>query len=293
MLAIADTTAPTGEQWVYEPKWDGIRAVTSVRDGRLRVRTRRGRDVTEQFPELNGLVEAVERDEPVILDGELVVLVDGHPDFGSVISRMQTPSSTAARAARQQPATLMVFDVMEHRGADLRLRPWTARREILESLELSGPAWDVNVVGDDPDEMIAVSDQYGLEGILAKRRDSTYHHRRTRDWVKVKHRHLVDLYVGGWRDTADGLTLLLGEQTEDGLEYRGGVSRDVERVPDLKVALKSLSRKDSPFSERISGEAGKANWVDPLLPVEVEYGSTSADRRLRQPRLVRVRIDML
>jgi len=295
MLAVKADRPPVGEQWVYELKWDGIRALVYVDGGRIRVETRRGRDITGQFPELTGLVDAIGDASPATLDGELVVFTDEQPDFGAVISRMQASTSVAGRAARKHPATLIVFDVLEVRGEDVRHRPWTTRRAFLDELALDDPHWRTSVIGDDADDMIAISLENGLEGIMAKKRSSTYHDRRTRDWVKIKHRQHTDLLVGGWHETDKGhLSLLVGEDTEDGLKYRGRVSQGVDTVPDLRVALDSLKASTSPFNAPLPPHSGAhPHWVDPILPVEVEYGSDTPDGQLRHAKLVRVRIDLL
>ncbi|WP_147135863.1 hypothetical protein [Stackebrandtia albiflava] len=293
MSATTAETAPRGGEWVYEVGWGGVRVLVSTDGGEPTVLTRRGRDVSAWFPELSGFAEAVAGAVPVTLDGELLVVDGTATDPGPVEARLRMSAATAAREARRRPATFTVYDILCHRGRDTRGFAWEHRRTVLERLDLSGPAWGTAPVADDPDEARRLSDEYGRDGIVAKRRASTYHDRRTRDWVAVRHRHVAQLVVGGWWTAPEGTALLVGERTDDGLVHRGSVRRGVDAVPDLAVALDGLDRTESPFRGRKPSGVGRAHWVDPLLPVEVRHGGIDPGGLLTDPELVRVRIDLL
>ena len=176
------------------------------------MRTRLGREVSRQFPELQGIVDAV---GDAVFDGELVVLTGEVPDWGAVIGRLRARSATIARLSTSTPVTMMVFDVLALDGEDLRRRPYRERRGVLEGLSLAD-RWVVPPASDDGPTAVEVSARFGLEGVIAKRAASPYvSGRRSRYWVKVRHKDAVDVLVVGWvlRESG-GLSLLLAEATK-------------------------------------------------------------------------------
>jgi bifunctional non-homologous end joining protein LigD len=258
--------------------------ICGIDHGRVELVTRLGNDVAAKFPELHGLVEHV---DDAILDGELVVLTDDRPDWGAVIRRRKAKPSTVRALAEAHPATVMVFDVLALDGEDLRRRPYTERRAILESLDLAD-GWVVPPVSDDGPAMMATSLEFGLEGVIAKRAASRYSSgRRGRDWIKVKHEDLIDTMVVGWEQRASGgLTLLLAERTADGgLIYSGRCTAP----RSLIEVLEPLATETPPVAVSARG----VQWVRPVLEVEVTAASRAPDGRLRQPRFVRPRVDQL
>jgi bifunctional non-homologous end joining protein LigD len=274
---------PTGPGWRYEFKWDGIRLICGIDHGRVELLTRLGNDVAAKFPELHGITAVGD----AVLDGELVVLTDDRPDWGAVIRRRQAKLSAVRALAEGHPATVMVFDVLALDGEDLRRRPYTERRAILESLELTD-GWVVPPVSSDGPAMIATSLEFGLEGVIAKRAASRYHSgRRGRDWIKVKHADLIDTVVIGWeRRASGGLTLLLAERTaEGGFFYSGRCTAP----RSLIEVLEPLATATPPVAVAARG----VQWVRPVLEVEVTAASRAPDGRLRQPRFVRPRVDQL
>jgi len=275
---------PTGPSWRYEFKWDGIRLICGIDHGRLDLRTRLGNDVAAKFPELHAIVEHV---DDGILDGELVVLTDDRPDWGAVIRRRQARASAVRALAEAHPATVMLFDVLSLAGEDLRRRPYTERRAILETIELA-EGWVVPPVSDNGPAMMATSLEFGLEGVIAKRAASRYSSgRRGRDWIKVKHKDLIDTVAIGWeRRASGGLTLLLGERAADGrFRYVGKCTAP----RSLVEVLSPLATETPPVAVSARG----VQWVRPVLEVEVTAASRAPDGRLRQPRFVRPRVDQL
>ena len=144
MLATVAESVPTGDAWVHEVKWDGMRVLVDVRDGVVTLWSRSERDVTAAFPELAALGEDY---DDMLLDGEVVALDDGRPSFHALAERMHvTRPRQAERLAVTRPVTLMVFDLLRLFGADITGQPWSARRELLERLDLSGRHWQVPAV---------------------------------------------------------------------------------------------------------------------------------------------------
>ena len=141
MLAVKGDVVPSGDRWVHEIKWDGMRTLVDVCDGQVRVWTRTEREVSVAFPELGELGEAY---DDLLLDGEVVRLGDGVPSLGGIADRIHLTSATRAAAlARSSPVTLIAFDVLRHAGRDVSREPWSARRELLESLGLGDVSWQV------------------------------------------------------------------------------------------------------------------------------------------------------
>jgi bifunctional non-homologous end joining protein LigD len=295
MLAVAGTL-PSGDQgWAYEVKWDGIRAIVYVEGGRVRALGRSGQDITARYPELRETGEQLGA-RPAVLDGEVIALgPDGRPSFGQLQQRMHlSGSAEIARTARQVPVSYVVFDVLHLDGQSLLDLPYDERRQRLESLSLSGASLATgdsfrDVPGAD---VLAAAQQRGLEGIVAKRRDSPYRRgRRSGEWVKVKIFKTQEVVIGGWtagngQRSGELGALLLGIPGEDGLRYVGKVGTgfgEQERRAILR-ALAPLTRKTSPFCTPVEpAVAALAHFVRPVIVGEVRYGDRTADDHLRHP----------
>ena len=172
MLATVADRVPTGDAWVHEVKWDGMRVLVDVRDGVVTVWSRNERDVTAAYPEL----EEIGRDyDDMLLDGEVVALDGGRPSFHALTERMHVADRRRAqRLAATRPVTLMVFDLLRLFGSDLTAQPWSARRALLDRLDLSGRNWQVPEVYEDGPQLLAATKEQGLEGIVSKRRTAPY-----------------------------------------------------------------------------------------------------------------------
>jgi bifunctional non-homologous end joining protein LigD len=190
--------------WALELKWDGMRAQLRVaRDGGWCLRSRPGRNCSDQFPELSPLVDSL-AGRDVLLDGELVCLnSDGHPDFHRLRRRLSASSAAAAaRLAALHPATLMVFDVLHLDGRAVRALPYRLRREILDNtLPADGQCWRTpSPLTGDLHAVLEVTRAHELEGVVAKQLDAPYEPgRRSGAWLKHKHRRLETFAVTGWR----------------------------------------------------------------------------------------------
>ncbi|SFN95844.1 bifunctional non-homologous end joining protein LigD [Pseudonocardia ammonioxydans] len=294
---------PTGPGWSFEVKWDGMRVLASVTEGAagagrtLSLRTRSGRDVTPNFPELADLVTLA---PDVVLDGEVVLLDAGVPSFAALAHRMQGVVDPAA--ARRRPVTFMVFDVLRLYGVALLDRPLAERRATLERLDLPGLAHvEASPLYPDGAALLDVTAQRGLEGVVAKRETSPYRPgRRSPDWVKVAHRHSQSCLVGGWRPEKGGRArigaLLLGVPGPDGLEFAGRAGSGlagsaVQQV--LAARLGPLTAQASPFATTIPRvDAAGARWCTPSVVVEIAHLGWTSAGRLRQPVVRGVRDDV-
>jgi bifunctional non-homologous end joining protein LigD len=297
---------PTGPGWVWELKWDGIRALVHLDDGQVRVRARSGRDVTERYPELAGLAVAL-AGRRAVLDGEIVASGDdGQPSFERLQRRMHVQDRVAiARLAHDVPVVYVAFDLLALDGQSLLARPWHERRAALESLRLEGPSWRTSPCArGEGDDLRAFARAHGMEGVIAKREDSIYvPGRRTRAWIKVKHARRQEFVVGGWVEGARGRAgtigaLVLGvyEPLDAPAEHRvlrctgkvgSGFSND--DLARFEPVLARLARADSPFG---AGTVPRgAHFVEPLLVVEVRFTEWTASGTVRQPSFLGVRAD--
>jgi bifunctional non-homologous end joining protein LigD len=302
MLATAGEL-PTGPDWSYEFKWDGVRALAVVSSAGDHWYARSGAEITKAYPELAGLSAALSAEgiADAVLDGEIVVLDErGRPSFMALAERMHVREAGRARQlAATHPVSYMVFDILSANGTDIRSVSYVERRGLLESvgarLGASG-RWIVPPRFTDGPATLAAAHDLTLEGVVAKRLSSVYRPGvRSPDWIKLKHEKTGDYVVGAWRVGKRDLgALLVGTPTAGGLRYRGrvggGISAAVER--DLLARLGPLRTDRSPFVDEVPREDLKgASYVDPVLVVEVRYGLLTPDGRLRFPRFVRLRPD--
>jgi bifunctional non-homologous end joining protein LigD len=295
MLASTGTL-PLGAGWAYEFKWDGVRAISLIEGGRLRLFARSGAEITAAYPELAPLASTV---PSAVLDGEIVVLDDtGRPSFAMLAERIHVRERARAMVlAASRPVTYMIFDMLALDGTDLCRQSYSERRALLDDLGLAGSNWLTPPMFADGPATRDAALENALEGVMAKRLSSVYRPgQRSADWVKVKLDKTDEFVVGGWRAGARPLgALLVGVPTKEGLAYRGrvggGISGASERA--LLAALRPIEVGESPFASPLPRpDAAGARWVRPELVVEVRYGQQTADDRLRFPRFLRLRPDL-
>ena len=288
---------PTGPDWLFEVKWDGWRVLADVEDGRLRLASRSGRDVTAHFPELSDLLELA---PDVLLDGEVVMLENGLPSFTALADRLHR--TLDERTARARPATFMAFDVLRLYGVPLLDRPFGERRATLERLDTAGLGTvSLSPVYTDGEALLQATSAQGMEGVVAKRKDAIYRPgRRSPAWVKTTHRRTQVCVVGGWRperthDSRVG-ALLLGMPSPAGLVFSGrvgsGLAGDtVQRVLRERLAAVAVGR--SPFTAKLPrADAVGARWCDPAVLVEVVSAGWTEGGKLRHPVFRGIRDDL-
>jgi bifunctional non-homologous end joining protein LigD len=301
MLAVAAATLPRDDaNWAYEMKWDGMRALVAVGDGQVRVTSRAGNDVSARYPELDRLADAL-GDVEIVLDGEIVALDEsGVPSFERLQPRMHAGSAAAVRRlAVERPVVFMMFDVLWLAGGSVCELPYPERRALLEHLGLAGPNWQTppTTVGGGA-AVLATATQLGLEGVVAKRLDSTYQPGRRSDaWRKVKPHRGQELVVGGWLRGGGRLegrlgSLLVGYHDGEGaLQFAGRVGSGIDERARaaLERRLAPLRRDTSPFAS--TPRLPNPTWVEPRTVVEVAFHQWTSAGRLRAPRYRGVRDD--
>jgi bifunctional non-homologous end joining protein LigD len=300
MQAQLAAAVPAAEgRYGFEFKWDGIRAVTYWDGHALRLQTRNRKEITPRYPELWALRDALGT-RRAILDGEIVALDErGRPSFEELQKRMGlTAEGDVRRQMRETPVAYLLFDVMYLDGDLLLAATYTARRERLEGLRLTGRHWQTppSQVGHGG-ELMRASLENGLEGVIAKRLDSVYEAgRRSGAWLKVKNRLRQEFVIGGWVDgegRRSGLpgALLVGYWQDGELVYAskvgtGFTDATLARLADL---LRPLERDTSPFD--VGRPPGHPHFVEPRLVAEIEFSEWTRGGELRAPSFKGMRPD--
>jgi ATP-dependent DNA ligase len=287
-LARAATALPLGEEWCYEQKYDGFRAIAFVAGGQLRLQSRTGNDLSRYFPEL----ELPAGD--YVLDGEIVIDRDGPGEaFGSLQLRLHPAASRIERLARELPASYVAFDLLELDGVELLEQPFASRREALEQ-----------IAGIRRSELVRdpAAAQHWLEqteGVVAKRLDAAYAPGKRTAMVKVKRLRTIDCVVMGYRPGVARETvgsLILGLYEPDGklhpVGHTSAFSAKRKRELPGELAAYETGARGSGEPSRWTADRD-LEWVElrPQLVVEVSYDHVSDGRIRHGTKIVRWRDD--
>ncbi len=297
---------PKGD-FVYEPKWDGFRSL-SWSQPEIRLDSRNERPLLRYFPELRSALEQLP--PGTVVDGEIVVVVDGATDFDSLQQRIHPAESRVNMLAEATPAELVAFDLLAHQGEDLRPAPFSDRRErLVEVATALGAPWHLTPQTSDEDVAKRWFDEFesaGCDGIIAKISDAPYQSGK-RAMTKIKHRRTIDVVVGGFREHKDGGkigSLLLGLYNPEGeLHFIGHCSgfADVDRT-EIFRRFQELA-VDASFGETARVPGAQSRWtgdkdqswtpVQPGVVVEVSYDQLEGDRFRHASRFHRWRPDKM
>jgi bifunctional non-homologous end joining protein LigD len=277
------------DRYGWEFKWDGVRAIAYVGGGQVRLLSRTGNDMTAAYPELAVLPRRV--DGPVILDGEIIAIGQGRPDFGLLQSRTRVRDPTG-ELVRRAPVQLYLFDLLHHHGQSLLALPYTERRERLAELGVDAdPVRTTPWYPGGAASVLAASLANALEGVVGKPLDSAYYPGQRRDWIKVKNIRHQEVIIGGWQPgqgrRADTIgSVLVGVRDGSRLRYAGHVGTGFTQaaLSDLIGRLRPLLRGDTPFSTAVPAQQARgAHWVYPRLVGEVAFTEWTTGRMLRHP----------
>jgi bifunctional non-homologous end joining protein LigD len=306
MLATLEDASLQNDGLVYEPKYDGIRALVEITPGRqvpVRLWSRLGNEKTGQFPDLVAALTRFARklQGPVVLDGEIVALDErGEPaGFQRLQNRIHLTESKSRSAAGR--VALIAFDILRDKDEDLRPLPWATRRARLDRV-FKNPGSPIlrrsDVVAGDARALFRQAQEQGWEGLIAKDARSVYHTgKRTRDWRKLKIVHEQEFVVGGWTDArTTGRpfgALLVGYYENGGLQYAGHAGggsnqRELDRVMRL---LAPLEIPASPFTTRPRTNE-RPHWTRPLLVAQLKFTEWTDDGMLRHPIYLGMRDDV-
>ena len=307
MLAKAKETPPAPPGWVYEPKWDGFRAIIWS-DGERRIDSRTGKNLLRYFPEL--APAAAELPSGTVVDAEIVVVVDDVTEFETLQQRIHPAASRVNMLAEQTPAELVVFDLLAVGGADLREEAQSARRARLEVVagEL-GDQWHLTPSTDDLEIATRWFSDYeaaGCDGIIAKSAAGAYVENK-RDWIKWKHRREADCVVGGYRVHKDGDkigSILLGLYDDEGnFNFVGHCSgfSDHDRVELLRRFQQLRTDESFGGDDLVRVPGAQSRWstgkeldwvpVEPGVVVQVGYDQVEGVRFRHATRFERWRPD--
>jgi ATP-dependent DNA ligase len=308
MEAKSVDAIPTGEQWQYEPKWDGFRCL-AFRDGAdVELRSKSGQSLTRYFPELVESLKSLPA-KRFVLDGEIVVPVGKALSFDALLMRIHPAESRVRKLAAGTPASLIVFDLLaDDKGKALVGLPLVERREKLEAFAAKNFAARGTVLLSPatPDESVArawLKGRGGLDGVIAKRIDLPYRTGDRTGMQKIKRMRTADCVVGGFRYASKARvigSMLLGLYDEDGLLHHVGFTSSFTD-PERKALVPKLEKLVGPpgFTGQAPGgpsrwsSARSAEWepLKPKLVVEVQYDHFSGGRFRHGTRFLRWRPD--
>jgi bifunctional non-homologous end joining protein LigD len=301
MLSESKDKVPLGEDYIYELKWDGIRAVIAYDEGKMTIHTRNQNEITKQFPELL-IGEKAFRATNAVFDAEIVSLDgEGKPIFKKVINRMVSRGETnILKLSKTNPVYCYVFDCLYLDGRSLINEPLSKRRVWLKDAIKPETPFRVSEFVEDGQSLFDAAREHGLEGIMAKKRESKYLPGRRSDcWYKVKVRQgsevLVIGYTQGKGDRGQTFGALhIAEKINNELHYRGkvGTGFDDATMNDIFKNLKKVPvlKTISVIGELLDKKT--STWLEPNLIIEVSYSKLTPDNMFREPVFIRQRLDL-
>jgi bifunctional non-homologous end joining protein LigD len=297
MAALLVDALPTGDQWLYEAKFDGYRALVMKDGTKIKILSRKGNDLTDSYPAVKKAAETLGVTSAVI-DGEIVAFDDsGRPSFQQLQHR--SAKGTAIR--------YFAFDLLHLNGRDLQAEPLTSRRAALRRL-LAGSNLDYSdELPGTPDDVVHAITEVGLEGVVAKRRDSRYEAgKRSGAWQKLKVKHRQEFVIGGYKpENRNFQSIVVGYYQDKKLRFAGRVRSGF--APAQRVALFELMRPlkidTCPFADLPTGKTGHwgegvteedmkvLKWVKPALVAEIAFTEWTRDGHLRHSAFMGLRHD--
>jgi DNA ligase D-like protein (predicted ligase) len=307
MLATLVRDAFDDDSYLFEFKWDGVRALAVCTD-ETKVLSRNLRDITATYPELSNIHDRLVCLD-AILDGEVVTFEAGRPSFEKLQSRINVVNPRdVERVMKTIPVVYIAFDLLYLDGRDMTELPVEERKELLERIVV--PSQRIQVSPTIRGEGVTLAEtarERGLEGIVAKKLGSPYAPgKRVRHWLKIKVTHEADVVVGGWTKGEGGRSssfgsLLVGAYDDEGLRFLGAVGTGYsdKTLAQLMAELQKLETDECPFIEdprtlpasMFGKQIRAANWVRPELVAVVEFRELTSASRLRAPSFKRLRRD--
>jgi DNA ligase D-like protein (predicted ligase)/DNA ligase D-like protein (predicted 3'-phosphoesterase) len=294
MLAQTTKTPFDSEDWIFEVKWDGIRAISYV-DDELSIRSRNDKELKDNFPELDELRTLTRN---VVLDGEIIVIKEGKADFQAIIERAKATRGYEIEAQRT-PVTYVVFDIIEKKDKPLLELPLVQRKKILEQSLKDGRHVLISLYADKEGKAYyEAALEKGLEGIIAKKKDSHYEPGvRSSNWLKIKKLATCDCVIFGYTkgegsrsETFGSLVLGLYEMGKPVFVGKVGTGFSQDDLKSLVNTFRKLETKERTLPAGITIE-GEIVWLEPKLVCEVQYQTVTRDDKLRMARFKTLRLD--
>ncbi len=298
MLATLVDDPFSDPDWLFETKWDGVRAVCFIRKGKARFISRNQIEMTAQYPELEGIAASV-RGSDVVLDGEIVALDEyGVSRFQLLQRRLgRKNASEIGRLAATTRIAFYVFDLLYLDGFDLMSCKLLDRKQTLE--QILKPSKNIRYsdhIISEGEQLFAEVARVPLEGMIAKRLESTYVQRRSTDWLKVKTIQQSEVVVGGYTQPRNSRAyfgaLVVGLYKEGKLHYvaHTGGGFNHQTLAQTYKLMQPLKTKDCPFVERPKTNE-PVQWIKPKLVAQVKFSEWTADGRMRHPVFLGLRQD--
>jgi len=305
MLATSIDEPFDGADWVFEIKWDGYRVIAFIEDGKVRLVSRNQNDLTPRYPELKDLAKFIKA-KTAILDGEVVALDEqGRASFDLMQQRTGfRPGGRRGVTHADVPILYYAFDLLYLDGYDLRKIPLEERKKKLATLIIAGDALRYSDHYENQGKaLFEIAREKGLEGILAKKRDSIYQERRSTEWLKIKIRHRIECVIGGYTEPEGSRahfgSIVLGLYDKQGrLIHVGqaGSGFNQKSLDEIWKMLQKRETKRNPFYGEVEA-LRKVFWIKPELVAEIEYAewtegaSGGGGPKLRAPVFLGLRDD--
>lgn len=295
MLAKTAEKSFSSKDWIFEIKWDGIRAISYIHED-LSIKSRNQKELKNFFPEFDELEQLTHN---TVLDGEIIIMRNGKVDFQAVLKRIQATTSQEINYLHQkQPALYILFDILEKNGKPVTSKPLLERKQLLFDTVKEGKNVLVTDFIENSGELYYQAIiKKGLEGIIAKKKDSTYiQGARTNDWLKIKKIRECDCVIFGYtkgtgiRQSTFG-ALILGLYHEDNPVFVGKVGTGFtnKKLEQMSKELESLKVNQKMLqSVDIQDDV---TWIKPILVCKIRYQTVTSDGKLRMPRFIELRRD--
>lgn len=264
------------DDYLFEIKFDGFRAIIFASPKEVKIKSRNKHDITILYPELQNIKKLVKKN--VIFDGEIISTINGIPSFSKLQKRSHLKKqSQIAYESENDPVTFIVFDIL-YENKDLTDLSLVERKEYLSKYQDTEYFVKSKAIECKGKELFKKVKKLDLEGIVAKKKDSTYHiNSRTDDFIKIKNIQRDEFYIGGYIEKQNTLSLLLGEYKENKLYYRGKVS--IGKKQQIALTLKKMKKEKNSFCDFNE----EANFVKPSITCFIEYLERTKNGHLRHP----------
>jgi bifunctional non-homologous end joining protein LigD len=304
MLAYPTDKAFNNKEWVFEIKWDGVRAILFKENSKIRIQSRTGNDITKKYPEIvNSAGESLMQCKSAIIDGEIVVLDDnGIPNFQAHQRRMNVETEKEILAlSAEVPCTFYAFDVLYQENKSLKKLSYLERRGILSKILRTNNRIKISdYIEEKGIDILKRSKELELEGIIAKHKSSIYREGlRSRDWLKIKNTKTQDCVVIGYTKGIGNRTNLFGslllavystEETKFRFVGHTGSGFDYELLDRVYSKLQEIKIDSMPI-DHLPYMNRETTWVKPVLVVEVKFNEWTKDGIMRTPIFLRFRED--
>ncbi len=289
MEPILKQQLTVGKDWIHQIKWDGIRGISYVEQGKLRLFTKKGNERSSFYPEMKNILQLLDK-EQAVLDGELIVLDDGgKPTFERILARERVRSlEKLDYHQRRNPVKYIVFDLLSLNGKDLTKEPLMSRMELLQAHLKQNQSIAITDDFQNGEILFSLMKQKGWEGIVSKKIDSYYfpgkHHQ---EWYKKKIRRKILTVISGvhWKNNLPN-SLLLSVYKQGKYYYIGKAAVGLKQSDFqlLKSYIGDLEQEYSPFNNEI--KIKEVTWLIPMLTCWVEFLEWTSDKLLRHPKII-------